>query len=733
MSGRGASKLKMDAKQPLITEFCIADYPHVRSAKMRCWKQTAPISGYTRWRAMQAMLNRKMHTILSPTELAELSVLRTTGMNELRKRLKPYASMPRAGGAAQGKSKSSKKRELNIGEISNLDGNPDADVKFFLNGTFRVSRSSLLRPFTGSDLRERKARENSILQGYLGGGFASDDEDDDAPNVSASAATRKRRGAAASPPYPFRAHSGATIEDHPLMRGAPKVVLVGTDLHIAIAILWPPGTFDGPGATTGPNGKEGSKHLTVEFFDSRGVDQCIMVPNIASFFFSVMGETFADPQRLVGYANAIVAKEESGTSCAARAKAASAKTSKMKLSAKMKLAVVSKCQGLSGNDTEDEGARAIMSMMAVHKTKKKRANGERAKRAASAAASAATASSAAASGSSEGGRPLVERAAAAAAADAAAAAAGNGADAARGGSSALPVDIWSAEGHVRFVSFNNDDWQEDEQRKIDQHQHLCAASIHQIQRTLKARASGGWSDQRLRAKLDECTAAPRLEELDVFCQTWIYFYVYMRLREAGVDYGIEGDAACAASASAAPFVAPPAIDGVKREGRVGGDAGGAASNAPLGRVGALMRHIRSLRPTQRLDQIKRFQTWVYDWQPHATDAFIMTQSSKPRKVYARKKKAKAKAKGKAVKAGGSVARKTAASAAGAMSTVGSGTVTPSKRSMRAAARSSSPKRKPVISSAKRKLPVKAARGGAALGRASGTLSFRVKKKRRTKL
>ena len=504
MSGRGASKHKVDAKQPLITEFCIADYPHVRSAKMRCWKQTAPISGYTRWRAMQAMLNRKMHTILSPTELAELSVLRTTEINELRKRLKPYASMPRAVGAAQGKRKSSKKRELNIGEISNLDGNPDADVKFFLNGTFRVSRSSLLRPFAGSDLRERKARANSILQGYLGGGFALDDEDDDAPHVSASA-TRKGRGAAPSPPYPFRAHSSTAIEDHPLMHGAPKVVLVGTDLHIAIAILWPPGTFDGPGATTGPNGKEGSDHLTVEFFDSRGVDQCIMVPNIASFFFSVMGDTFADPQRLVGYANKIVSKGESGASGAAQTKAANATTSKMKLSAKMKLAVVSKCQGLSGNDTEDEGARAIMSMMAVHKTKKKRASGERQR-----AASAAT------KGSSEGGSPLVERAAAA---DAAAAAAANGVAA-----SALPVDIWSAEGHVRFVSFNNDDWQEDEQRKIDQHQHLCAASIHQIQRTLKARASGGWSDQRLRAKLDECTAAPRLEELDVFCQVSLILF-----------------------------------------------------------------------------------------------------------------------------------------------------------------------------------------------------------------
>jgi hypothetical protein len=260
MSGRGGAKRKtVDAKQPLITQFCIADYPHVRSAKMRCWKQTAPISGYTRWRGMQQTLNRKMHAILSLTEVAELSLLRTTEMAALRKRLRPYAAIPResskSGGTKKKASKSkAKKRELNIGEISNLDGNPDADVKIFLNGTFRVSRSSLLRPFTGSDLRERKARENSILQGYLGGGFASDDEDDDAPNVSASAATRKRRGAAASPPYPFRAHSGATIEDHPLMRGAPKVVLVGTDLHIAIAILWPPGTFDGPGATTGPNG-----------------------------------------------------------------------------------------------------------------------------------------------------------------------------------------------------------------------------------------------------------------------------------------------------------------------------------------------------------------------------------------------------------------------------------------------------------------------------------------------
>ena len=642
MSGRGGAKRKtVDAKQPLITQFCIADYPHVRSAKMRCWKQTAPISGYTRWRGMQQTLNRKMHAILSLTEVAELSLLRTTEMAALRKRLRPYAAIPResskSGGTKKKASKSkAKKRELNIGEISNLDTNPDADVKFFLNGTFRVSRSSLLRQFTGSDLRARETPPNSVLQGYLGGGL--DDDDDDLGDLEAEAEA-KDVGDDAAAPYPFHACSGP-IAEHPLMHGAPKVVLVGTDLHIAIAILWPPGTFDGPGADAASD-----KHLTVEFFDSRGADECLMIPNIASFFFSVMGEHHPDPSKLIASDHVVVEEGESSDATSSDNDGSSrAARGKMKMSAKMKIAVASK---YCGSGTEDEASREIMSMMALHKTKKtskKRGGGE--------------------ASSSDGGRPVVDPAVP------------SDVSAMSSSSSSLPVDIWSTEGNVRFVSCNNDDWQADEPRKIDQHHHLSASSKHQINRTLKARASGGWSDQRLRAELDQCSTAPQLEELDVFCQTWIYFYVYMRLRAAGVSYGMERCGGALTSEASAK----------------------AADGSEASKVSEIMAHIRSLTPTQRLDQIKRFQTWVYDWHPSTSDHFVMTDTSKPRKVWSRKKKSTAKA----LIADGA--------AAGA---------TPVKKEAAILRQTEA-----ALKSAKRKLPLKKKNRGSGLG-------FRVRKKART--
>ena len=174
----------------------ISSRPHIRAKKMDAWKQAAPLSGYLQWREMQLFMNMQMLGVL---HIMHISVLPSSTATQLKML----------------------KCEDTIKAFADNDPLHDADVKFFLDGTFRVHPNS---SFLSSETEVSTASRATLQE-------------------KATSNVRNE----------FKPRDGDN---------KPIILLIGSDLHISIAILY----------NTNPVFDDGgpAKHTKVEFFDCRG-------------------------------------------------------------------------------------------------------------------------------------------------------------------------------------------------------------------------------------------------------------------------------------------------------------------------------------------------------------------------------------------------------------------------------------------------------------------------------
>jgi hypothetical protein len=239
--------------------------PLVRASSKKCWEVTSPHVGYQRWRLMQYELNWRMVVLLR--SVARMSLLPLSGGDVL----------------LEGST---------VEEIADRDPNPDADVKFMGDGTYRVAPASILRE----------------LMPKQGGGGGSG-------GATAAASTAATTTTTIN-------DDGDADENGKPRKPMPWCVLIGSPGHISIGILWPAGnvttTTTTPKAKTKAKSKAKTKAKTtinaktttaataaetpvaggpfaggrLEHFDSRGINESIKagggsylsLPHIRQYF-----------------------------------------------------------------------------------------------------------------------------------------------------------------------------------------------------------------------------------------------------------------------------------------------------------------------------------------------------------------------------------------------------------------------------------------------------------------
>eukprot|EP00941_MAST-03F_sp_MAST-3F-sp1_P002937 g2937.t1 len=263
--------------------------PMVRASKLAAWKTTAPLTGYLRWREMQLTLNEQMLRIFRG--VADLSLLKGSTEKELLQLEALIKREEKIGMRVKKEASNLKDTYLHGGSklefFLNNDENPDADVKFYVDNTRRVSpHSIILRQM--EDENEKKSvtvkKEVSIkIEGTKSALIKSDSyslsnlkktkkkktyDKKKTPskgfNRVDSIVTTRLPHTPAEPPARLRSavQEPKYGKAHSSKNGA-QIVLIGTDCHISMAIIW-------------------KKTSRVEFFDSRGGNGSI--EQIKSFF-----------------------------------------------------------------------------------------------------------------------------------------------------------------------------------------------------------------------------------------------------------------------------------------------------------------------------------------------------------------------------------------------------------------------------------------------------------------
>jgi hypothetical protein len=283
----------------------ISARPHVRSKKMDAWKKAAPLTGYLQWRAMQLFMNQQMKSILQ--HVADISILPSSTAEELEalncdKTIDAYASH---------------------------DVRHDADVKFFgghctppyeihpdsdffdSNATLPQQEESVLNDlemFPSLVATKAPAPGHEVQAETVASRFPPSPQGVTPSHRAAVAAGMPSASSPSSGASPFdvcerllekdgvgnlthvelstsstalpsTARSVRTVKGVPKKRyrdekmDRPCIILVGSDLHISVAIV-----------------SEHGKH--VEFFDSKGGN--VSLDDIKSFFKSMgpPGTTF---------------------------------------------------------------------------------------------------------------------------------------------------------------------------------------------------------------------------------------------------------------------------------------------------------------------------------------------------------------------------------------------------------------------------------------------------------
>jgi hypothetical protein len=245
----------------------ISSRPHIRAKKMDAWKEAAPLSGYLQWREMQLFMNLQMKAILQ--EHANISILPSSN----KKQLKALKCSDTIKGYA--------------------DNDPwhDADVKFFLNGSFRIHPESSF--FSKKELVENMQEKTTSTT-------ANNSIESDHTNFSIHKTLNSTKNKETSnvetliPEDTTGNVSASQIKYTPEhSNNKPVILLIGSDLHISIAILYnsnlpknfPVGTKYGKSSAKSKFNNSSnitSKSTKVEFFDCRGSN--VSLSHIKNFF-----------------------------------------------------------------------------------------------------------------------------------------------------------------------------------------------------------------------------------------------------------------------------------------------------------------------------------------------------------------------------------------------------------------------------------------------------------------
>ena len=237
----------------------ISSRPHIRAKKMDAWKEAAPLSGYLQWREMQLFMNLQMKAILR--ERADISILPSSNKKQLK----------------------SLKCSDTIKGYADNDPLHDADVKFFLNGSFRIHPESSF--FSKKNVFENMPEETTSAT-------ANNTTESELANFSIHKRLNSKKNKETSnvemliPDIPGDVSASQIQYTPEHSNNKPIVLLIGSDLHISIAILYnSKETKDGKSSTRSKfnnNSHVASKTTKVEFFDCRGSN--VSLPHIKNFF-----------------------------------------------------------------------------------------------------------------------------------------------------------------------------------------------------------------------------------------------------------------------------------------------------------------------------------------------------------------------------------------------------------------------------------------------------------------
>ena len=261
----------------------ISSRPHIRAKKMDAWKEAAPLSGYLQWRDMQLFMNLQMKGILQ--HAANLSILPSSNQSQLNRLNCPDT----------------------IKGYADSDPLHDADVKFFLDGSYRThpqssffsSKKTIISEPTAMNVtsdNSSSTSSNNINHNEFHTSSNSNNMNNNNNNNNNNIDDNVVK-TNVNEPSPDAQTCQVEFIPEPT-NNKPIILLVGSDLHISIAILY---NSNLPAMVTttcsernnennhnkfssSMNNATSTKNKTtkVEFFDCRGSN--ISLEKIKDFF-----------------------------------------------------------------------------------------------------------------------------------------------------------------------------------------------------------------------------------------------------------------------------------------------------------------------------------------------------------------------------------------------------------------------------------------------------------------